>query len=143
MSFKVFPDRAYFYEASGRESGRQYSDLYNFITARCDVPLLPDSVERRSAPPHFHNQNRDRYYAEYLSPIIGVFYSNRLKAVIVGYSWHGTEFWNDFAELTPDWDGLRIVTLAGNFTVSDPDLINEFEQLFIRGEKNLARSRWQ
>ena len=121
------------YDATELEIGKRYQDLTNFITVRCDVPLLPKSVERRTAPPFVHNQNRDRYYAQYMTPLVGMFYSGELVAVVLGWAWYGPEYWIDLVADSPSWSGLLIHTLAGEHHIENRELIHEFALLFLGG----------
>ncbi len=123
-------EAVHFYDASQRKIGKLYQDLTNFVTARCDVPLLPKSIERRTAPPFIHNQNRDRYYVQYLTPLVGIFYAEELVAVVVGQEWYGDDFWYDLVSEPPDWSGLLIYTLAGEHHIDDIDLIHQYQVLF-------------
>lgn len=136
-------EAARFFNASVAEVGKRMSDLTNYITAKCDVPLLPKSVERRTAPPIMHNQNRDRYYARYLSPLIGVFYANDLIAVVVGHEWYGREFWYDLVAQPPAQVGLYIHTLAGEHQITDPELHADFQKLFDVRSSAVKPSMWK
>ena len=120
-----------FFELSSKPTGQRYSRIYNFITARCDIPLLLSSVERRTAPPLVHMHNRDKYYKDFLQPLTGVFHRRRLVAVVVGSRWYGEGFWDRLAAEAPAWEHLHVFALSGRHEVTDKALAKELEDLFL------------
>lgn len=112
-----------------RENGERFASLMTAINVKADIALLPESVERRTAPPYLHTQNRDRYYSDYIASIVGVFRGDRLVAVVVGATWQSDGFWREVLAETSSRSVVRVFTASGDHEVSEPTLVAEIARL--------------
>ncbi len=113
-------------------AGQRFSRLLAVINTGADIPLLPDSVERRTAPPYIHFHNQNRYYSQYLSSVTGVFHRERLVAVAVGGQWYGEGFWEGFLAEEHPVGEVRVFVPSGTYTITDEALMTEMARL-LRG----------
>lgn len=111
----------------------RFSRLLAVINLEADIPFLPDSVERRTAPPYIHYHNQNRYYAQYESSLTGVFLGENLAAVVMGGKWFGDGFWQELVGSLREGAALRVVVPSGTYVVTDRAIVLELDALF-RGQ---------
>lgn len=111
-----------------RESGERFPRLLNLINVDAGIPLLPDSVERRAAPPYTHLHNQNRYYDDYLSSFTGVFRKGALVAVVIGGQWYGEGFWPDVLTAAEPVAGVRVFAPSGVHQVTDERIVSELSR---------------
>jgi hypothetical protein len=122
-------DRVVFADLAKGDNGERFSSLMTAINAKADIPFLPDSVERRLAPPYVHLHNQNRYYDDYLSSFTGVFRAGKLVAVVVGATWQGDGFWPGLLDGESLPAGTRVFTASGTYDVTDEAIIAELTGL--------------
>jgi hypothetical protein len=114
-------------------NGERFSRLLAVINTEADIPFLPDSVERRAAPPYVHYHNQNRYYSQYESTLTGVFLGESLSAVVMGGKWFGEGFWEGLLSSLREGAVLRVFVPSGTYEVADRTIAEELAALF-RGE---------
>lgn len=119
-----------FYELAQRRHGERYTEIYNSLESKCKIQILPPDVERRPWPPLIHHHNIMEYYKDYLLPLIGVFYGDRLVAIIVSQKWFNESFWGKMAMDAPTWRYLHIFVPSGEYLVENDAVTEELQELF-------------
>jgi hypothetical protein len=122
-----------FRNLSEGDNGVRFSQLIDVINTEANIPFLPDSVERRVAPPYIHYHNQNRYYSVYESSLTGFFTGGALVAIAMGDGWYGGDFWGDLVRSAPGWDArvCRVYVPSGTYEIADSRLIAELAALFI------------
>lgn len=123
-----------FADLAERANGERFSTMMTVINAKANIPFLPDSVERRAAPPYVHLHNQNRYYGDYLGSVVGVFHAGRLEAVVVGATWQEDGFWQELLGEETSPTGTRVFTASGTYEVSDEAIVAELSRLLSGGE---------
>jgi len=119
-----------FYELNQRRHGERYTEIFNDLETKCNLQILPRDVEKRLFPPIIHFHNIMEYYKDYLLPLIGVFYEDRLVAIIVSQRWFNENFWEKLAVDAPTWRYLHIFVPSGEYVVENRTLAEELQELF-------------
>lgn len=126
--------RVVVHDLAQRDHGEHFSRALAVINTSANIPLLPDSVERRAAPPYIHFHNQNRYYGEYTSSLVGAFCNGSLLAVVIG-DWYGEGFWGDLLAQGNLTSGARVFAPSGIHEITDERIIAELSAL-LRGSAN-------
>lgn len=126
--------RVVVHDLAQRDHGERFSRALAAINTSANIPLLPDSVERRAAPPYIHFHNQNRYYGEYTSSLVGVFCKGSLLAVVIG-DWYGEGFWGDLLAQGNLTSGARVFAPSGIHEITDERIVAELSAL-LRGSAN-------
>ena len=118
-----------FHDMSKVENGDQYSELYNFISTRLSIQILPNQIEHRIAPPVIHFSNEMRYFSQFLQPLVCVLRGRALVAAVVGSGWYGDGFWERLVRDEPSWSDLHVFTLNATTTEKDAALVAEMARI--------------
>jgi len=122
-------ERVIFHDMSKGENGDQYSELYNFISTRLSIQILPNQIEHRIAPPVIHFSNEMRYFSQFLQPLVCAMRGPTLVAVVVGSGWYGDGFWERLSQDAPSWSSLHVFTLNATTTETDAGLVSEMARI--------------
>jgi hypothetical protein len=117
------------------DNGERFARLLTVINTEANIPFLPDSVERRVAPPYIHFHNQNRYYAAYEDSLTGVFRGDALVAVVMGGKWFGDGFWERLLAELEGAEGLRVFVPSGTYQVADQQIQAEIAELFRGGDR--------
>ena len=117
------------HDMSKVENGDQYSDLYNFISTRLSIQILPNQIEHRIAPPVIHFSNEMRYFSQFLQPLVCAMRGRTLVAVVVGSGWYGDGFWERLSQDASGWSSLHVFTLNATTTETDAALVTEMARI--------------
>jgi len=120
-----------FFELTQRRHGERYIEIYNSLESKCKIQILPPDVERRLWPPLIHHHNIMEYYQDYLSPLIGVFYEDKLVVIIVGPKWFNQSFWGRLVADASTWHHLHIFAPSGEYIIENDAPREELQELFI------------
>lgn len=116
-------------DLSERGNGERFTQLIGIINVDADIPLLPNSVERRTAPPYVHYSNQNRYYSEYLSSLTAVTRGRSLLALVLGASWYGEEFWHDLLQDPTLGSGVALYLPSGTYRLTDQSVTKKMSDL--------------
>jgi len=122
-----------FHDLYQERNGKRYSEIYSFINMKCNIPILGKDIERRISPPLLHLHNLLRYYQSYLLPLTGMFYNDRLVAVIISQSWFGENFWSNLISNATTWQSVHVFTISGKHIIKNETLAGELQELFSSG----------
>ena len=118
-------------------NGERFTSLLEVINSKADIPFLPDSVERRAAPPYIHYHNQNRYYSVYESTLTGVFAGGKLLAAVMGDTWYGEGFWEELLASAVAAEeggaGYRVIVPSGTYDLRDERIRSELAALFLGG----------
>jgi len=120
------------HDSAQRENGERFAAIQNAISTEANIPFLPNSVERRVAPPYIHFHNENRYYSQYLDSMTGVFRNGVLVAIVMGGKWYGDGFWHSLLTSDASAEEIRVFVPSGTYSITNPRLIAELTQLFRR-----------
>jgi hypothetical protein len=114
-------------------NGVRFSQLLDAINTEANIPFLPDSVERRAAPPYYHIHNQNRYYAAYESSLTGIYVGGALVGIAMGDGWYQGDFWGDLVRDAPGWDPAvcRVWVPSGTYQIADRAIVDELSALFL------------
>jgi len=129
-----------FLELTQRKHGERYIEIYNSLESKCKIQILPPDVERRLWPPLIHHHNIMEYYQDYLSPLIGVFYEDKLVAILVGPKWFNQSFWGRLVTDASTWHYLRIFVPSGEYIIDNDVLREELQELFITAKISFSNA---
>ena len=118
-----------FHDMKKVENGDRYSELYNFISTRLSIQILPNQIEHRIAPPVIHFSNEMRYFSQFLQPLVCAMRGRTLVAVVVGSGWYGDGFWERLSQDAPSWSSLHVFTLNATTTETDAGLVAEMARI--------------
>lgn len=114
-----------------RENGECFSQMLQVINLEGDIPFLPNSVERRTAPPYVHYNNQNRYYSEYLSSLTVVTRGDTLVAIVLGATWYGEGFWDTLPVDADTSFGITVYLPSGIYQVTDQSVIDDLTVLAV------------
>jgi len=116
-------------DLSERGNGERFTQLIGVVNVEADIPLLPNSVERRTAPPYIHYSNQNRYYSEYLSSLTVVTRGRSLLALVLGASWYGEEFWHELLRDPTLGSGVALYLPSGTYRLTDQSVTKKMSDL--------------
>jgi hypothetical protein len=126
-----------FHDLSEGDNGGRFSRALAIVNTEANIPILPESVERRTAPPYIHYHNEYRYYGEYTGSLVGTYCGGSLVALVIGGSWYENGFWRQLLGISGQSGGVHVFAPSGAYELSDKKLIAELS--LVLGENSFSR----